>query len=486
MNTIFTRLRAVVITAAREGWRWWTCNRAYRFVAAVFLVTIFYNAIIVPDVSKKNTKSHVVSGDEKRFEAADLNRVTVEKIYRNILHVAQGDYYRVFVKAEALSDGKVDVFAHRDDGQKQKIGTLVLQGKTPTIKEFVVRSDGLYDNILFVRHGRETVWYENKILLSPPEISRINAAPTIPTILNTVSREIHMLTDDAISLPVAMTHSQQRVCASFVARQPYLMAVRARMVRKGTGGSGRYTVTVSQRLGTTTTQLRGSSSTTAKNLSTHSVRGDKNLYRFILPVRLDIGKTYDVCIDNADASVTAQNHLVLKPIQKDSTAVFAVETLAPVDMTLPIGARYEDRGTILQMTYRFSGLEEEIFNVIDSYKNSAKYSGKRKTIFVPNSRGAFMDFRIAVPFPLTALHGTVALRGMTTRDYAVSYSYDRKTWYEVSAANIHSPSIDFTIMPDNTQRPTHVFVRILSRRNAQSVKGRLEIRTMTFTAFMRK
>ncbi len=166
-------------------------NGRYVGVAAVFLLAIWYNLVVVPQDGLK--KDSQVGYDEfvENLVEPDIEGDRPSKTYADAFSSLPGDWYRIGIRARALdADETLRVLIVSEAGEEREVGRVALEkGDTERLSEFVFPTDGIYRDVIVRKEGETDSdrWHGGRILLPTFRVTRLmigserEAAALLPT-----------------------------------------------------------------------------------------------------------------------------------------------------------------------------------------------------------------------------------------------------------------------------------------------------------------
>jgi hypothetical protein len=457
-------------------------NQRYAAVVGIFAVVLYYHFAIVPHPESTDKNKNDTTATAVMRQVADLDRNHPLKQYKQQLLSQKGDWYRVSVVAESLDeDESLRIALTSSVGKTQEVGHMtVSKGDGAKYAEFVIMTDGSYENVTVEKEGAvfdASVWQNGRIRLARVFVSRLDVSSArdarmlTPTMFG--KRDVRILTTTATD---AMSGIQLPVDTHFVrgqtfdvSEESYLLSVNMRINQNGATGTGKYRLELRaydsehKRVGDKVFQRDAFS---VKDLKT--MADTDGSYRFILPYRLESGKSYflgvsddyvqsakkiqvEIFQDNAKDGSIKMPYFVLFGVKKDTTLSGALLTHAVI----------EDTGSRFQYRYQSNHEATDMMDVFAS-SDDVSFDSGRDAVIGKEKEGSFFVYKIDTMHPFEDFRmEAVSLSNDTDKKIRVEYSFDNAFWKEVSVMQQDAMTNMFDAVVHNVDAMTKtIYVRV--------------------------
>ena len=434
----------------------------YVLVLVVFGVYIFYNFVVVKNVSRVTSP---ISSQLVGVPTWDITTDVPQKKFVGVLQGRPGDWYRIGVLTRAKHDSSVDVFIGSQFGQEGvRIGSFDVSGSDDDRYQeirFPV-PNGLYSDITLVLRDETKTgeWPFTGVQLSKFDVSRLDvktqaeADRLAPTLVGMPSHETILLSSDRDD-----TDPNSIFKAEFVAKDDFLDHVMIHLkdpsmangsvleLRQKVSGSGNES----------DVSIKKSVLTTA---DVESYQDDRGNQLISFPAYVEQGKSYVI-------TLTGDPNITLSPIGNDMAGmisddakpvglVFGRHAVAFGDILL-LGATVEDLGTEGIYSYSMNGTVDDYFNLFGSF-GSVRFDEKGKLIVGKQMQGTSFTYRFFTVNPFRKFMLVARQAGNRNDQIRLAYSLDNATWQDVPSSQMENKPMDYTLsLPgDGTERIVYI------------------------------
>lgn len=446
-------------------WRWLARHYSqYVLVMAIFMVFVFYNAVIVTEKSPKKFKS-VQSADRIAW---DIATEKPEKIFANVLQGKEGDWYRMGVSTIASRATRIDVSLYSVFRENVSIGSLdVAASNDMHYYEILFQiPQGIFSDVRFMLRDEDArgAWPYVGVKLSGFDLSELNvknefeAKRLAPTLVGNIEHNIKMLSVNKRVFGAGIIFE-----SNFIADDDFIKDIRLNAKEKSKNNG--YIL-----------ELREKTEDNSENKGIpvrkvilesgelESVKDEWGNQSMALPVRLGKGKEYTISLK---ASGNASRDLILSPLQglpevasgSDNVAalVFGRYVYAEGGELLS-GAKVEDfGGGEIIYSYSLSGKANDFFDLFDT-EGSVKFDKDKKIIAGKQQQRTSFTYRFFTVYPFEKFMLSARQAGDDEKEIRLEYSFDNEFWREVSATQEQDEPQMFllTIKGDGQQRVVYV------------------------------
>lgn len=447
----------------------------YGVILFVFLITLWYNLVVVPTDELGKNDAVKVSQDEFFEIKADLSGSVPEKIYPDILDSVEGDWYRLGIEAKALdSDEEVDVVALSAWGEEKTIGTLTLDrsGKE-AFQEYVFQLDDYYRDIIVRKKGetQEDRWRGGKVIITELfatrlQITDVSQIKTLRPTLLRKSRVAQVFVDTNTDRDIFFSgKSDYLYWGTFESPGDVLYSVSIPAERGDIFSDERYAIDFfgyDKESKVVDKKLLHGASFPESDIDKYMKK--TGMADIPVPLSLESGKSYAIGIRYRDAAKpgTLEFSRVADDNGKEGFVVVQIRHAfleEEKNLLLP-GAKIEDIGNYLRYEYRSFEAIADYANIFESSK-SVVFRQKESRVLGDCLNGEYFTYAISTIDPFSEMTLRADQYGTYEDQIALDYSLDNKNWMEIPFSQLKDKSQRFSYTIISEKIDTHlIYLRV--------------------------